>query len=173
MDDIINMWTRGLVHKLLRPYLLKSIQVFISTRPYETAMDAVVQLECQCNNYPWGKIGTESLAAQYAAVAPGSNFQLDNNKPYAEMWMGTYPKTPSRVLSTGEDLQTYLDEHKKLIGTSVLTKFHEVLPFLPKVVAPKLCKAHLHSKLNRVTGKTDILGQNQFMGGDNTFCKLL
>jgi mannose-6-phosphate isomerase len=97
-------------------------------------MTSVIQLQCQCNNYPWGKIGKDSLAAKYAAVTPGTNFQLDASKNYAEMWMGTYPTTPSTVLSTGEDLQKHIDANKeKLIGQSILKKFGSDLPFLPKV----------------------------------------
>lgn len=37
------------------------------------------------------------------------------------MWMGTYPTTPSLVLSTSEDLQKHLNANKeKLIGKNVL-----------------------------------------------------
>jgi mannose-6-phosphate isomerase class I len=46
---------------------------------------SVIQLECQCNNYPWGKRGQESLAAQFAASTPGGNFKLDESKEYAEV----------------------------------------------------------------------------------------
>jgi mannose-6-phosphate isomerase len=51
--------------------------------------------------------------------------------------MGTYPKLPSYVLSTGQDLQTLLSEHSaELIGRKVLEKFgHSQLPFLPKVLS--------------------------------------
>jgi hypothetical protein len=50
------------------------------------------------------------------------------------MWMGTYPKLPSYVLSIGETLKDVLNAHKeKLIGKTVLKKFAADLPFLPKV----------------------------------------
>jgi hypothetical protein len=29
---------------------------------------SIIQLECQCNNYPWGKKGSSSLAKEYAEV---------------------------------------------------------------------------------------------------------
>lgn len=94
----------------------------------------VIQLECQCNDYPWGKVGNDSLAAQYASAAPGRKFQIDASKPYAEMWMGTYPTTPSKILSTGEDLQQHIDKHiDELIGKNVFARFGSDLPFLPKV----------------------------------------
>ena len=50
------------------------------------------------------------------------------------MWMGTYPATPSYVLSTGQNLQDVLDNNKELlIGKTVLEKFGADLPFLPKI----------------------------------------
>jgi mannose-6-phosphate isomerase len=97
-------------------------------------MPSIIQLECQCNNYPWGKQGKESLAAQYAAATPKGNFKLKSDEKYAEMWMGTYPTTPSLVLGSGEDLQKHLNTNKeKFIGKPILDKFGSDLPFLPKV----------------------------------------
>jgi len=46
---------------------------------------SLIQLDCGCNNYPWGKKGKESLAAQYAASTPGGSFKLDESKNYAEV----------------------------------------------------------------------------------------
>jgi mannose-6-phosphate isomerase len=52
------------------------------------------------------------------------------------MWCGTYPTTPSSILSTGEDLQQHLNAHKeKLIGKPILEKFGTDLPFLPKILS--------------------------------------
>lgn len=102
------------------------------------------QLKCSCNQYPWGKQGSKSLAARLCAKTPGwdgdgpeKDFQIDEDKPYAEMWMGTYPTLPSYVKNTGEDLQDVLDRHsKELIGENVINKFgHTKLPFLPKVLS--------------------------------------
>lgn len=95
---------------------------------------SVIQLECQCNNYFWGKTGSESLAAKYAAATPGGHFKLDPKKEYAEMWMGTYPTTPSLLLSNGEDLQKHINANKEnLMGKPILDKFGVDLPYLPKV----------------------------------------
>jgi mannose-6-phosphate isomerase len=91
-------------------------------------------LECQYNNYSWEKIGKDSLSAQYAAATPGTKFQIDKSKEYAEMWMGTYPTTPSLILSSGEDLQKYINANK--IGKPILSKFGADLPYLPKVCRP-------------------------------------
>jgi len=45
----------------------------------------VLQLKCTCNEYPWGKKGSESLAAQLASKIPGTDFKIDEDKPYSEM----------------------------------------------------------------------------------------
>jgi mannose-6-phosphate isomerase len=53
------------------------------------------------------------------------------------MWMGTYPTTPSLVLSSDENLQDALNANKeKLIGKTVLDKFGADLLFLPKAKTP-------------------------------------
>ncbi|KAI9849031.1 MAG: hypothetical protein M1837_005922 [Sclerophora amabilis] len=97
---------------------------------------SVIQLKCDCNNYPWGKQGKESLAAVYASQTPGTDFKIDEQKEYAEMWMGTYPTTPSYVLSSNENLQDVLNANaEKLIGQPVLQKYGKDLPFLPKILS--------------------------------------
>lgn len=97
---------------------------------------SIIQLECDCNNYPWGKPGSSSLAARYASATPSSTFKLDESKNYSEMWMGTYPTLPALLLSTGEDLQEHLNANKQLlIGKKVLDKFGTDLPFLPKILS--------------------------------------
>ncbi|TID24278.1 mannose-6-phosphate isomerase [Venturia nashicola] len=100
-------------------------------------VESVIQLKCLCNNYPWGKKGKESLAAQLCEKTPGTDFNIDENKDYAEMWMGTYPELPSYVLATGENLQHVIDKHaEELFGKTILNKFgHKDLPFLPKVLS--------------------------------------
>jgi mannose-6-phosphate isomerase len=56
------------------------------------------------------------------------------DKPWAELWCGTYPTTPSSILSSGEDLQKHPNAHKEeLIGVPILKKFGTDLPYLPKV----------------------------------------
>lgn len=99
-------------------------------------VNSVIQLKCNCNNYPWGKVGHNSLAARLCSKTPGTDFRIESDKNYAEMWMGTYPVTPSQVLMTGENLQDVLNSNKeKLIGKSVLDKFGPDLPFLPKILS--------------------------------------
>jgi hypothetical protein len=50
-----------------------------------TMVNKVIQLRCDCNQYPWGKTGRKSLAATLCEKTPGTNFKLDENTSYAEM----------------------------------------------------------------------------------------
>ncbi|KAF1977836.1 mannose-6-phosphate isomerase [Bimuria novae-zelandiae CBS 107.79] len=100
-------------------------------------VEKVIQLKCKCNEYPWGRQGPNSLAAKLCAKTPGTDFKIDENTPYSEMWMGTYPELPSYVLETGEDLQDVLDKNAEdLIGKHTISKFnHTKIPYLPKVLS--------------------------------------
>ncbi|KAK4919861.1 hypothetical protein LTR66_016771 [Elasticomyces elasticus] len=99
-------------------------------------VESVIQLKCECSNYPWGKVGEDSLAARLCSATPYNGFKLEKEKSYAEMWMGTYPTTPSYVLKTGELLQDVINANKEqLVGKTVLDKFGADLPFLPKILS--------------------------------------
>ncbi|KAL6720185.1 hypothetical protein ACLMJK_002106 [Lecanora helva] len=96
---------------------------------------SVFQLECSCNNYPWGRVGKDSLAASLCYQTPNTSFKIED-KPYAEMWMGDYPVLPAKVLSTGEELHKIVDENKEqLLGENCIAKFGGVVPFLPKILS--------------------------------------
>lgn len=108
-----------------------------------TPVQPAYRLRCSCNEYPWGKQGSESSAARLCAKQPGwaeeggkGDFKIDETTAYSEMWMGTYPVLPSYVASTGEDLQDVINLYpKNLIGEQTIQKFgHSKLPFLPKVL---------------------------------------
>ncbi|KAL7420947.1 Mannose-6-phosphate isomerase [Cryptotrichosporon argae] len=87
-------------------------------------------------SYDWGKRGSASLAAQLAAESV-PDFEVDEDKTYAELWMGTHPTLPSRVL--GGLLADHLARHPAFIGDAVAAKFpdarHGHLPFLFKVLS--------------------------------------
>ncbi|KAI7369810.1 hypothetical protein KC336_g4510, partial [Hortaea werneckii] len=61
----------------------------------------LLRLQCGCNSYEWGKLGKDSAAARFASATPQSDFSIQNDKPYAELWMGTHPSNPSKDLTTG------------------------------------------------------------------------
>ena len=55
-----------------------------------------MELECAAQNYAWGKIGSDSVVARLVQASM-PDFVLDENKPYAELWMGTHPNGPSNI----------------------------------------------------------------------------
>ncbi|KAF9497861.1 mannos-6-phosphate isomerase [Pleurotus eryngii] len=88
--------------------------------------------------YDWGKIGRDSKVAQ---LAP-SDVSINEDAPYAELWMGTHVKSPSTVQATSQSLSEALAAHPELIGESVTEKFRGAygtdkgnLPFLFKVLS--------------------------------------
>ncbi|KAI0052649.1 mannose-6-phosphate isomerase [Auriscalpium vulgare] len=88
--------------------------------------------------YDWGKLGLSSKVAQFATAAGLADFVVDDSSPYAELWMGTHPKSPSVVPSIGKPLSQCLNKNPTLIGEAVIKKFSSEdgnLPFLFKVLA--------------------------------------
>ncbi|KAI0717457.1 mannose-6-phosphate isomerase [Cerioporus squamosus] len=106
-------------------------------------MSAVFKLIPTTQKYDWGKVGLSSKVAQYAAACKLPGFTLDENAPYAELWMGTHHSSPSRLLDspTQEKLSDYLAAHPELLGPRVVERFRSEgaaegnLPFLFKILA--------------------------------------
>lgn len=83
-----------------------------------TTRKSVVGLKPVVKDYAWGIRGMDSRVARYALESRSLDV-VDPDTPYAELWIGTHPKGPSK-LKTGEDL-------REAIG--------EDLPFLFKVLS--------------------------------------
>ncbi|CCM05807.1 uncharacterized protein FIBRA_08041 [Fibroporia radiculosa] len=99
----------------------------------------LIRIKSAIQKYPWGKTGNASLVARLAPNAVGSDFQLDGQKSYAEIWMGTHPHGPAKLYdSPSTSLQslistspaTFLGEpvHSKWPGTTQV-------PFLFKILS--------------------------------------
>lgn len=98
-----------------------------------TTTDRVFQLTGSCNNYPWGKKGKDSLAAQLCAKTDKS-FQIKDDEFYSELWFGDYPDFPAKKFDTGEPLKDILEKNKEtLLGKKVIQNLDGQLPYLPKV----------------------------------------
>ncbi|KFA67949.1 hypothetical protein S40285_03548 [Stachybotrys chlorohalonatus IBT 40285] len=95
----------------------------------------LIRLQCGVNSYEWGKKGNDSAAARFAAATPSSDLSVQADTPYAELWMGTHPKNPSKELATGRSLQELLDDNQALLSQSVAAKYGANLPFLFKVLS--------------------------------------
>lgn len=65
----------------------------------------MLRLECEAKDYAWGRRLPESEVAQLV-IASGK--ELDTERPWAELWMGTHPSGPSRVKDTGVNLHGWL-----------------------------------------------------------------
>lgn len=88
-------------------------------------------------NYAWGKLGSSSAVARFAN-ANDPNVTVDENEPYAELWMGTHSKVPTVLASNRMDLRDVIGANtEKFIGKDVMNKFKLVneLPFLFKVLS--------------------------------------
>ncbi|KIK63482.1 hypothetical protein GYMLUDRAFT_57671 [Collybiopsis luxurians FD-317 M1] len=98
--------------------------------------ELVFQLSGSCNNYPWGKKGKESLAAKLCAQTPGTDFEINDEEVYSEMWFGDYPDYPARRLSDGQLLKDVLEADKeRLLGKKVIEELDGQLPYLPKILS--------------------------------------
>ncbi|KAF5316311.1 hypothetical protein D9619_006837 [Psilocybe cf. subviscida] len=99
---------------------------------------SVFKITPTTQQYDWGKTGKGSKVAEFAAASKVPGFSIDEHAPYAELWMGTHPKSPSRVASSHQDLAEHLAAHPELIGQEVIDKFDAGsgnLPFLFKVLS--------------------------------------
>ncbi|CAN8105547.1 unnamed protein product [Discula destructiva] len=117
------------------------------------APQRVFQLSGTCNNYPWGRKGQKSLAAQLCARTPGTDFKIDDDEFYSEMWFGDYPDFPAHVLETGELLAEVLKKDQEtLLGKKVIENFDAQLPFLPKILSiDKALPLQLHPNKDLAT----------------------
>jgi mannose-6-phosphate isomerase class I len=103
-------------------------------------------LRCCTQSYAWGRKGTSSEVGRLKSSSD-ADFTLENDKPYAELWMGTHPSGPSYVsLSTSDDsngssnsvqllLSDYLRDKPQLVGTVPPGYPANDLPFLFKVLS--------------------------------------
>ncbi|EIW68141.1 hypothetical protein TREMEDRAFT_33152 [Tremella mesenterica DSM 1558] len=98
----------------------------------------IFKLNVGIQSYAWGKKGRSSLAAQLGEKSV-VGFESDEEKTYAELWMGTHPTLPSTLTATSTLLSDHLEKHPELIGHKVLSAFPESkkgsLPFLFKVLS--------------------------------------
>ncbi|KAG5978128.1 hypothetical protein E4U55_006363 [Claviceps digitariae] len=108
------------------------------------------RLACGVNSYEWGKKGGSSAAARFAAATPREGLRIEEEKPYAELWMGTHPSNPSKDVKTGRSLLDLCSENQTLLSSSVSSKYGAKLPFLLKVLSINKAlsiQAHPNKKL--------------------------
>jgi mannose-6-phosphate isomerase len=97
-----------------------------------------------------GKPGKTSAAARFASATPSDTFSVQDDKPYAELWMGTHPSNPSRDLTTGRTLLDLVQDNQALMSQEIAQKYAQKLPFLFKVLSINKAlsiQAHPNKKL--------------------------
>ncbi|KAI1336662.1 mannose-6-phosphate isomerase [Xylariaceae sp. FL0016] len=108
------------------------------------------RLQCGVNSYDWGKLGSESAAAKFAAATPSETLDIQSDKPYAELWMGTHPSNPSKELNSGRTLLEMIESNQMLLAPSIKARYGNKLPFLFKVLSINKAlsiQAHPNKKL--------------------------
>ncbi|KAK6630836.1 hypothetical protein RUM44_003006 [Polyplax serrata] len=94
-----------------------------------------MDLICSVQKYQWGNLGFDSLVGRFAKA--NSKIVVNENEPYAELWMGTHPNGPSYISGTNTKLSDYLNSHPQDLGQKVLHHFGKQLPFLFKILSVK------------------------------------
>ncbi|XP_038050302.1 mannose-6-phosphate isomerase-like isoform X2 [Patiria miniata] len=115
-----------------------------------TQVPVAVALKCAVQQYAWGRIGKDSEVATLTQSCDPS-FQLKEDEPYAELWMGTHSKGPS-ILQDDEakPLKDWIAAQPDCLGDKVRSKFNDQLPFLFKVLSVNKAlsiQAHPHKAL--------------------------
>ena len=83
-------------------------------------------------NYEWGTKNESAFIPRFIGM------EVELNKPYAELWIGAHPKTPSKIEIDGTKIPlnkiiaTYPGE---CLGEYVRSKFSGTFPFLLKVLS--------------------------------------
>ncbi|RFU33359.1 hypothetical protein B7463_g3013, partial [Scytalidium lignicola] len=118
----------------------------------------LIRLQCGVNSYDWGKVGSDSAAAKFAAATPADDFSIQTDKPYAELWMGTHPSNPSKDVATKRTLLDLVQTNQALLSKDVAERFGNKLPFLFKVLSigkALSIQAHPNKKLAEQLHKRD------------------
>lgn len=102
------------------------------------------RLRCSVQNYDWGRIGLESGVARL--FSRNSGVEIEDDKPYAEFWMGTHASGPSFVVESlengefngsengnGVTFKYWIEQNPDVLGDKVIDKWGTNLPFLFKV----------------------------------------
>ncbi|XP_008586779.1 PREDICTED: mannose-6-phosphate isomerase [Galeopterus variegatus] len=101
------------------------------------AAQRVFPLSCVVQQYAWGKMGSNSEVAQLLA-STDPLAQISEDKPYAELWMGTHPRGDAKILDNRipqTTLGQWIAENQDCLGSKVKDTFNGNLPFLFKVLS--------------------------------------
>jgi len=109
-------------------------QIQFIAKPFHANADLFTphRLRCGVMHYAWGHRHPHSAVAQWRAV--GDPDFAAEDKPYAELWVGTHVSAPS-VTYSGEVLSAFLQRHVPLLGETHVRHFGPDLPYLLKILS--------------------------------------
>ncbi|CAB3397422.1 unnamed protein product [Caenorhabditis bovis] len=91
------------------------------------------QLKCHVKQYAWGKFGEDSEVARLFADGH-EQFRIEQEEPYAELWMGTHPDGPAQLKKCSTKLSTHLAKNpSSLTNNNSAKNIH--LPFIMKIMS--------------------------------------
>lgn len=93
-----------------------------------------MELKCAIQTYSWGKYGMNSVVASLIKSS-NADFIVDEQKTYAELWMGTHENGPSYLKNTDVLLQKHIQDNIEVLGSDVVQTFGSNLSFLFKVLS--------------------------------------
>ncbi|KAI2575202.1 MPI isoform 5, partial [Pan troglodytes] len=95
------------------------------------AAPRVFPLSCAVQQYAWGKMGSNSEVARLLASSDPLA-QIAEDKPYAELWMGTHPRGDAKILDnriSQKTLSQWIAENQDSLGSKELAeKLHLQAP---------------------------------------------
>ncbi|XP_078056156.1 mannose-6-phosphate isomerase [Mustelus asterias] len=112
----------------------------------------VFPLTCAVQHYAWGKIGLDSEVARLT-LSDDPTTVIEQDKPYAELWMGAHPKGDAVICDnriSQKTLGAWIAEHPDCLGSKVKGAFQGQLPFLFKVLSVNISlsiQAHPNKEL--------------------------
>ncbi|XP_078285997.1 mannose-6-phosphate isomerase isoform X2 [Rhinoraja longicauda] len=112
----------------------------------------VFPLKCAVQHYAWGKVGLDSEVAKLISCND-SSVVIDEEKPYAELWMGAHPKGDALICDnriSQKTLGEWISKHPDSLGSKVKDIFQGQLPFLFKVLSVNISlsiQAHPNKEL--------------------------
>ncbi|KAH9856537.1 mannose-6-phosphate isomerase [Lenzites betulinus] len=106
-----------------------------------TAHRNLIRLKASTQEYDWGKSGSTSLAARLAKNAVAHGFKIDENKSYAEIWMGTHANGPAHLFDDpATSLLSFVSSDPTFyLGETLIRKWPATthIPYLFKVLSIK------------------------------------
>src|SRR5947207_6680215 len=81
----------------------------------------IIRLSCSVKSYPYGKKGSRSLAARFAAATPENTFVIDEEQEYGEV-------CPSAVITPAAPPMGADDNRYGWAITKMAPRFHRLLP---------------------------------------------